>query len=235
LEFGSSSIGRDGGLPPERSAVGRRAGFAVAGVASLANGIALLGVILAGVPLPLGLLVCWSVSVLAVAVILRLSDPASGRRVARRIAAGLLAGVVATVVYDIAKGLLSLLDPAPFNPFEATRRFGELLVGPSAPDAALRAVGWVFHFANGATFGAAYALLFGPGSARRAVLTGVAFGVFLESFQLLLYPDWMGIRFVEEFQRVSFGGHLAYGATLGLLVARWAGQPREAGQATEGD
>ena len=45
-------------------------------------------------------------------------------------------------------------------------------------------------------------------------------GLFLEAFQLTLYPDWLGIRFVDEFVRISALSHIAYGASLGL-IARW--------------
>ena len=50
--------------------------------------------------------------------------------------------------------------------------------------------------------------------------TGALWGLFLEAFQLTLYPDWLGIRFVDEFVRISALSHLAYGASLGL-IARW--------------
>jgi hypothetical protein len=48
--------------------------------------------------------------------------------------------------------------------------------------------------------------------------TGVAWGLFLETFQLMLYPGWLKIGFLDEFRRISFGAHLVFGAGLGLMV-----------------
>jgi hypothetical protein len=74
---------------------------------------------------------------------------------------------------------------------------------------------------NGCTFAIAYSCLFardGHLSKRWALATGVAWGLFLETFQLALYPGWLKIGFLEEFRRISFGAHLVFGAGLGLMV-----------------
>jgi hypothetical protein len=45
----------------------------------------------------------------------------------------------------------------------------------------------------------------------------------------LLYPGWLNIGFMGEFRHVSFGAHVVFGASLGLLVpaglrrVRWEG------------
>ena len=137
---------------------------------------------------------------------------------------GVAAGLLATAAYDVAKALLSNLDPAPWVPFEATRVFGVVLLGPDAPDTASRVAGWAFHISNGATFGMSFTFIFG-GRAQRslawAVGLGAVWGLFLESFQLALYPAWRGIKAVGEFQQVSFLAHIVFGMTLGVLVNRW--------------
>ena len=160
----------------------------------------------------------WTIGVLAVAAVVRLSAPGTSRALGRRIAVGAGAAVVATIVYDVTKAILATADPSPYNPFEAVRIFGEILIGTGQPDALTRAVGWVFHGVNGITFGVAYSLLFAPSSTRgRAALTGIAWGVFLETFQLTLYPGWLNVKFLAEFQTISFLAHVAFGAALGLL------------------
>ena len=60
-----------------------------------------------------------------------------------------------------------------------------------------------------------------PTSIPAATLLGMAWGLFLELFQLALYPGWLSIGFYDEFLRVSFLGHLVYGGVLGMS-ARWA-------------
>jgi hypothetical protein len=70
-------------------------------------------------------------------------------------------------------------------------------------------------------FGVAYVFLFardGAISAGRALGTGVAWGIFLELFQLTLYPGWLDIRTYEEFVTISALGHIVYGATLGTIA-----------------
>lgn len=148
-------------------------------------------------------------------------------------AVGIAAGLVATIVYDATKTVLSQLDPSPYDPFEAIRLFGLLLVGSGAGPAAVAGAGTAFHFLNGTSFGLAYALLFGRdgrGSLRYALLSGMGWGLFLETFQLTLYPGWLDVRFYEEFARISALSHVAYGGSLGIL-ARFALRrtfPREA-------
>jgi hypothetical protein len=128
--------------------------------------------------------------------------------------------VLGLICYDSSKAILSLADPSPFNPFGATATFGALLIGTNAPGWALQAAGIGFHILNGIAFAVAYATLFarfGATSRRRAVLQGMAWGVFLETFQLTLYPGWLDIKAYAEFATMSAGAHLIYGAVLGLV------------------
>lgn len=193
------------------------------GIGALFSGAALLGNIVIGVPLPLTLAATGIVAAGGVAFLFRRADEERRSALVRTIGVGVSAGFLATLVYDAAKFALSQLDPSPYNPFEATRIFGQLLLGADAPGAAVIAVGTGFHFLNGTMFGLAYTALFarsGQTTPLFAALTGAAWGVFLETFQYTLYPDWLGIRFVDEFVRISALSHLAYGASLGL-IARW--------------
>ncbi len=198
-----------------------RPSFALVGVAVLANGVALLFHILRAAPLPAALAAAWAVGLLAIVGVIARSEPRVRDELLRLGTIGIAAGLVSTVAYDASKALLSNLDSAPWNPFDALRIFGEALVGAGWPDPVIRAVGLGFHASNGATFGLAFALLFGLWSSRHAglaVVAGVAWGLCLETFQLALYPGWMNIKFLDEFRQVSFGGHLVYGACVGLIV-----------------
>jgi hypothetical protein len=141
--------------------------------------------------------------------------------IGRSVVYGAVAGFLATMAYDLSKAALSILDPSPYNPFEAIRTFGKLLAGPSAGEQAIVASGAAFHLLNGTMFGIAYVFIFardGAISSGRALATGVAWGIFLELFQLTLYPGWLDIRAYREFVMISALGHVVYGATLGTIA-----------------
>ena len=88
------------------------------------------------------------------------------------------------------------------------------------------AAGVAFHVLNGLSFGLAYLLVFGRlalRSRRLALASGVGWGLFLEAFQVTLYPGWLSIAAYREFVTISALGHVVYGATLGLLGRRVLG------------
>jgi len=172
--------------------------------------------IVSGVSLRLGLALTAGVMVISVGSLWQRSSPMERTRLVRVVRVGLLSGIVATAVYDASKFALSLLDSSPYNPFEAIRVFGVLLAGNSAAPPLLYAAGTAFHLVNGISFGVVYCVLFG----ERGVPGGIAWGLFLEGFQLTLYPGWLDIRAYREFAQISALSHVAYGATLGLLCRR---------------
>jgi hypothetical protein len=187
------------------------------------SGVALLLNILGGVSLGLALLVMTTLLVVIFAAVLVISSPESRSWMLRTIAVGIAVGFSATIIYDVTKTILSQLDPSPFDPFHAIQIFGELLVGTSSDPALITAAGTAFHLVNGTSFGVAYMFLFardGGISERRALVTGIGWGLFLEAFQLTLYPGWLDIRLYQEFATISAISHVLYGATLGL-VGRW--------------
>ncbi|MGQ0609398.1 MAG: hypothetical protein ACT4OQ_13190 [Chloroflexota bacterium] len=193
------------------------------GIGALFSGAALLGNILIGLPLPITLGATAAVAFGGGTVLLWRAETARRAALLKTIGIGISAGFLATLIYDAAKFGLSQLDPSPYNPFEATRLFGQLLIGTAAPGPLIVMAGTAFHFLNGTMFGLAFTVLFARGgrtSVAQAGLTGAAWGLFLEAFQYTLYPDWLGIRLVDEFIRISALSHLAYGAGLGL-IARW--------------
>lgn len=213
---------------PESPRVRRRPGpLVVAGVASLANGVALVVHIVGGLPLGGLLVVVWSVAVVAILAMAAVGGPRMRATLVRAIAVGLVVGLVATLAYDATKAFLSQLDPSPYDPFETTRVFGRILIGSAASPVAITVVGWAFHLMNGATFAIAFACLFarsGRIGRWRGIATGIGWGLFLETFQLVLFPGWLSIGFIDEFRRISFLSHIVFGAILGLFVPaglRW--------------
>ena len=188
------------------------------------SGVALLLNILGGVSLSLALLVMTVLLVVVFGVVLVVSSAESRAWMLRTIAVGIAVGLSATVIYDVTKTILSQLDPSPYDPFHAINVFGTLLIGSGADPALITATGTAFHLLNGTSFGVAYLFLFAQDGAitlRRAVLSGIVWGLFLETFQLTLYPGWLDIRLYQEFVTISALSHIIYGATLGLL-GRWA-------------
>ena len=193
------------------------------GVAALFSGAALLAHILFGVSLVLGLLVIGGAAAVLVVFAMRRMSPPERRRIRSIVVAGVGAGILATVCYDAAKTVLSQLDPSPFDPFEATRAFGILLLGETAHPLAVQVAGVGLHLLNGTAFGVAFTVLFareGALTTPRAVLYGLGWGLFLELFQLTLYPGWLDIRTYREFATITALSHIVYGATLGL-IGRW--------------
>jgi hypothetical protein len=184
----------------------------VLGLAGLFSGVALLVHILAGYSLRLALAASTGVMVLAVSAAWRRATPAARTRFARIARVGVAAGLLATVAYDATRFVLSRLDPSPYNPYEVLRIFGQLLVGRAASPAMIITAGIAFHALNGIAFGTSYCALFGT----RGVRAGIAWGLFLEVFQLTLYPGWLDIRFYREFATISALSHVAYGAVLGF-------------------
>jgi hypothetical protein len=184
----------------------------ILGACLLASGAALVTHILSGISLLLALVLGIGLVGLLIRALWRRVNPAERYRLKGTVKAGLLAGGLATVSYDAAKFVLSQWDPSLYNPFEVIRVFGILLTDPSAPTVVIYSAGVAFHLLNGISFGIAFCLLL----RRYSVGTGVAWGLFLELFQLTLYPGWLDIRFYQEFAQISALSHVVYGAVLGL-------------------
>lgn len=231
-------MGFSGGL---RRWLGRRRVWLVLGIAALFSGVALLGYLLAGLALPLTLAFTGMLLVVTVVLIWRRSDSATRGLMKSVVLRGALVALVAVAVYDVSREILAQLDPSPFNPFGAIPIFGHLLLGAEASAEAALVAGIGFHLLNGVSFGLAYAFVFGPlavRSLRMALLTGMGWGLFLELFQLTLYPGWLNIETYREFVTISFLGHFAYGATLGALGHRflpWARNEDLGGDADDDD
>ncbi len=206
--------------PPQWSRVTRRvSGNYLLGIAAMASGAGVITYILARISLLGGFGLAVLVQIVAFVTVWSQASLIERGRLSRIASAGLLSGVLATSIYDLTKFALSHLDATVYDPFQAIRMFGIALLGPSASAISGYSVGAAYHTFNGVMFGVGFAFLLG----RRGVLAGIAWGFFLEAFQLALFPGWLHIEAFQEFARVSALSHLAYGAVLGLLCKQWLG------------
>jgi hypothetical protein len=201
----------------------RRWAFATIGLAAGFSGLAIMLTILSGIPLLIAESAMVLIPLIFVIVVVRRTPRPIVLEIWRVVRAGLLAGFAATLVYDVTRTTLSILDPSPYNPFEAIRQFGLGLLPPGAPFALVMVAGYAIHFLNGSTFGVIYAVFAGRhrSALRFTLLSGIGWGLTLEFIQSILYPGWLGITTVlAEFLVISGIGHIFYGITLSLVV-RW--------------
>ena len=136
------------------------------------------------------------------------------RRLGAQALAGARIGLAATVAYDASRWLLVTFGHLAFRPFDTFYLFGYALLGRDASRSAALLAGTAYHYLNGLAFAVAYCLLLGG----RRWPAGVAWALGLEAAMFTLYPGWLDLKAVmREFALVSVTGHLAYGATLGVL------------------
>jgi hypothetical protein len=192
---------------------------AVVGAAvALSTGAGLVAYFVSGLALPLGialaLLVTGTVAVLG----WRRLDADRRAVVRRRVRAGFLAGILATVAYDLTRFVVVTVFHLHVRPYAALPLFGQLLTGELPTTTTAWVVGIVYHGTNGICFAIAYAMLAAP----RGVLTGIGFALVLEGFMLSFYPGWLHVQAIQEFFSMTILGHVAYGATLGVMARRLA-------------
>lgn len=130
------------------------------------------------------------------------------------ISVGALGGLIGTIGYDIARVPFALAGQRVFAPIES---YGLLIADASASSGWTSALGWLYHFSNGVTFGIAYAAI----AARRHWAWGVLWGLLLESAAVIgPFADRYQIRGNEYAITVAYAAHVCYGAPLGRLVQR---------------
>jgi hypothetical protein len=138
----------------------------------------------------------------------------------RRIVVGFTAGAVATVALDFFR-MLGVLHQ--WLPVDTTMMFGKLILGMEAPFGAVLAVGFLYHFLNGANFGLFYTMVFGRVRWYWAVvwLLVVEVGMMtLPPMAPLVGP--FGVRYLwPHLFAITLAAHVAFGVVLGLLVEHW--------------
>jgi hypothetical protein len=186
----------------------------VVGSAGLATAAALVAYVATGLPLGLGLAFSIAVAGAVLSIAWRRLTPAMRTVLKDRARFGCVTGVAATLAYDGARLLVVAGFGLHVAPFAAIPLFGEAIIGGEAAPEVRAAVGVVYHYLNGIAFSVGYMVLF----RYRAWPIGVAWALVLEAAMLAIYPGWLAIgALLDEFTLMSMSGHLAFGATLGLL------------------
>ena len=149
----------------------------------------------------------------------------------RAVLIGLTAGLMAAVAYDLFRlpfvfarqwGIASVVPP--MNLFKVFPRFGAMILGEpieqSSYSVAAQLLGWVYHFANGATFGVMYLAIIGNPT-RHHWAWAVLMALFLEIGMLLTpYPQAFHIPITPRFVILTIAAHVIFGICLGHAT-RW--------------
>jgi len=153
------------------------------------------------------------------------------RELWRGVVLGSWAGLIAAIAYDVFRlpfvfakslGVDSFL-PA-MNLFKVFPRFGAMILGQPIEQMnysfAAHAVGWIYHFSNGITFGIMYVAMVGCAS-RRSWTWGVLMAVGLELGMLLTpYSKFFSIPVSATFILVTLAAHTIFGTVMGMVVQR---------------
>jgi len=142
-------------------------------------------------------------------------------RLVNRVLAGAAAGMIATVGLEAVR-MYSFHHGG--MPGDLPRLMGVLLTdrfmaGPSDMSDAL---GYAYHYWNGASFGIIFAVFLG----RKTVFWSIAYGIIIGTVFLMSPPvDSLGIGFMGKdmptMPLTVYIAHLAYGGILGWLCHRW--------------
>ncbi|MEW6160356.1 MAG: hypothetical protein AB1813_23215 [Verrucomicrobiota bacterium] len=147
-----------------------------------------------------------------------------GQPASRWIVHGAIGGVVAACAYDLFR-VPFVLNGAPL--FRVFFRFGEMLWGSAEPAWLIHALGWTYHFSNGAALGIMALTLIPRAKASFLFWGAVVWACFIEAMLLLTpYPTYFGFRLNSRFILITFSAHLVFGIVLGIWLARFAVAPR---------
>lgn len=130
---------------------------------------------------------------------------------------GVGAGLIASLVYDGVRWLVTFTHLFGYTGFVPILMFGHWITGAPLDSTPAAIAGWSYHYWNGMTFGVIYTL----GAGRVAWGWGILYGILMECCMLGLFPMFLKVNNRFDFVMVSMIGHVAYGATLGLLARRW--------------
>ncbi len=131
---------------------------------------------------------------------------------------GAVGGMIAAIGYDLYR-LPFVLSGEPL--FKVFPQFGQVLVGRSDPRWLVQAVGWAYHFSNGAALGIMVLVL--VSSFRRPALFwgSIVWAVFVEAMLLLTpYASFFGLKLNSRFLFLTASAHVVFGAVMGAYL-RW--------------
>jgi hypothetical protein len=161
-------------------------------------------------------------------------------RLWRAVMIGTIAGLIGALAYDIFRlpfvysselGLNRI--GIPYMPlFKVFPRFGALILGQPVEQEQYslmaQAVGWSYHFSNGATFGVMFAALVGDSKQRYAggLWWAVLMAVGIEACLLLSpYTRFFSLSLSWQFVIVTLAAHVVFGLGMGwwysLFSKRW--------------
>jgi hypothetical protein len=131
---------------------------------------------------------------------------------------GAVSGLLATVVYDAVRPLLKWMFHFAYSPYRAMPIFGMLITGRPESDPLAIALGWVYHFWNGISFGIMFALLWPKGGA----IAGLVWGLGLQCLMMVAYPHLLAIRLADPgFLAMGLVGHSLWGVVLGESIRQY--------------
>jgi hypothetical protein len=168
-----------------------------------------------------------------------LSRAKSDGQLYRAVLIGIVAGLIAAIAYDIfripfvfAKQWHIASVVPPMNLFKVFPRFGAMILNQPLEQTTYsteaQVVGWLYHFSNGATFGAMYMALVGDVT-KRSWLWAVLMATGIELAMLLTpYPGFFGIPLTTVFVIVTLTAHLIFGVLMGLSSRKMVSQLRTA-------
>lgn len=126
--------------------------------------------------------------------------------------AGVVGGIVGTVGYDLVRAPFEAAGLRVFLPIDS---YGILMLGERTSTPITDLLGWVYHFTNGIGFGITYACL----ALGRRWVWALPWALFLETaFIVTPLGGFYSIRGQWLAIAVAYGGHLAYGMPLGVVV-----------------
>lgn len=139
-------------------------------------------------------------------------------RFADRAMSGALWGLLATLAYDAIRPPLMWIFRYHFNPYRAMPIFGELITDEPRTAGIAIAVGWIYHFWNGISFGVMLALM----RPRGGPIVGLVWAMSLQGFMMWAYPTLMRVRLDNPgFLMAGIVGHAVWGLVLGAGLKRW--------------
>ncbi|MBI2825541.1 MAG: hypothetical protein HYX69_12730 [Planctomycetia bacterium] len=154
---------------------------------------------------------CWVLPP-ATALLIYIAYSAGGRP-RMWIVEGAVAGVVAAIAYDLYR-LPYVIAGTPL--FKVFPKFGELLLGADSPRWAVQALGWAYHFSNGAALGIMFLALVWRPTPRVLFWGAILWALFVEGMLLLTpYTSFFGLTLDAWFVFLTASAHLVFGAALG--------------------
>ena len=132
--------------------------------------------------------------------------------------AGVVGGVIGTLGYDLVRVPFEAGGMRVFLPIDS---YGILIAAERTSTPLTGFLGWAYHFSNGIGFGVSYACV----ALGRRWVWALPWAIFLETaFIVTPLGQLYGIQGQWAPIAVAYGGHIAYGVPLGVIVAT-AGRP----------